>query len=161
LIVTSGARTIESQTNDAFLSPLLYEFATDLASHTILFCDGATTNRAALGILRRVTEGERETVFPHHHEPVGDWGIESDGRLVATGGLFFHYNPPYGDLYMEVSAPYRLKGFGSYLVQELKRICREGGHIPAARCATSNTASRRTLERAGMLQCARIVRGTI
>jgi hypothetical protein len=57
-----------------------------------------------------VTEPNRETVFRHEREPVGDWGLEYDGRLVATGGLLYHYNPPYGDLYMEVSAPYRLKG---------------------------------------------------
>ena len=110
LIVTSGALTVESQTNDASLSPLLHDCARDLASHTILFNEGVTTNHTAPGILRRVTEANRETVFRHEREPVGDWGLEYDGRLVATGGLLYHYNPPYGDLYMEVSAPYRLKG---------------------------------------------------
>lgn len=59
---------------------------------------------------------------------------------------------------MEVAEPFRRKGYGSYLVQELKRVCRGTGHIPAARCGTGNSASQRALQRAGMLPCARIVK---
>ena len=92
---------------------------------------------------------------------VGDWGLECDGELAATGGLLFHYNPPYGDIYMEVAAAYQRRGFGSYLVQELKRICYDMTRIPAARCGQGNVASRRTLQRAGMLPCARIMRGRL
>jgi hypothetical protein len=33
-------------------------------------------------------------------EPVGEWLIEDEGFIVATGGIAQHYNPPYGDLYM-------------------------------------------------------------
>jgi RimJ/RimL family protein N-acetyltransferase len=33
--------------------------------------------------------------------------------------------------------------------------------IPAARCNQANQASRRTLQRAGMFPCARIIRGRI
>jgi GNAT superfamily N-acetyltransferase len=87
--------------------------------------------------------------------------IESDGVAVATGGALFHYNPPYGDLYMEVSEPYRRRGYGSYLVQELKRICYEIGKVPAARCNVANVASRKTMEKAGLLPCARILQGEV
>jgi GNAT superfamily N-acetyltransferase len=62
---------------------------------------------------------------------------------------------------MEVDEPYRRRGFGSYLVQELKRIAYEGGHVPAARCNAANVASRRTLEKAGMLPCGRILTGDV
>ena len=79
--------------------------------------------------------------------------IESEGVPVATGGVLFHYNPPYGDIYMGVNEVYRRRGFGSYLVQELKRIAYEMGKIPAARCNASNVASRRTLQKAG---CCRV-----
>lgn len=54
-------------------------------------------------------------------EGVGEWMIESAGEIVATGGILFHYNPPYGDIYMEVAEPHRRLGCGSYLVQEPKR----------------------------------------
>jgi GNAT superfamily N-acetyltransferase len=45
-------------------------------------------------------------------------------RGVGERELFFHYNPPYGDVYMEVAEPFRRRGLGAYLVQELKRIVR-------------------------------------
>ena len=71
------------------------------------------------------------------------------GVIVAAGGLLYHYNPPYGDIYMEVAASHRRCGYGSYLVQELKRTAYELGKIPAARCNVANEASRRTLQKAG------------
>ena len=62
---------------------------------------------------------------------------------------------------MDVAEPYRRRGFGSYLVQELKRLAYELGSIPAARCDTANLASRKTLQKAGFVPCANIVNGTI
>jgi GNAT superfamily N-acetyltransferase len=162
LVDVSEARTIAAQTNDVLLLLMLYDCAVDLASDTILFADAVTTNHLPPGVkLRQLTDGDRAAVFGHNAEPVGDWGVECDERIVATGGLFFHYNPPYGDIYMEVDEPYRRRGFGANLVQELKRICRETGHIPAARTGIDNFASRFTLQRAGMFPYARIVKGRI
>lgn len=162
LAVVSNARWIEAQTNDVLLSLMLFDCAVELASETILFADACITNQALAGVmLRPVTDADHARMFPHTREPVGELGLEVDGRLVATGGLMFHYNPPYGDIYMEVAARYQRRGYGSYLVQELKRLCYERGCIPAARCQKDNLASRLTLQRAGMLPCARIVRGRI
>ncbi len=56
---------------------------------------------------------------------------------------------PYGDVYMEIDEPYRRRGLGAFLVQELKRCCRELGAVPAARCNVGNIPSRQTLQRAG------------
>ena len=157
-----GATTIEAQTNDPLLFDLLNQCAVAVSSDTILFSDAAVTHLEAPGVtLRPVSLFDRLRMFPHTHEPVGDWGLEADSRIVATGGLLFHYNPPYGDIYMEVAAPFRRRGCGSYLVQELKRIAREGGHVPAARTGQDNTASQRTLRRAGMMPCGRIVTGRL
>jgi GNAT superfamily N-acetyltransferase len=163
LVDRSGAAVVEAQTNDRLLMLMLYDCATDIVSDTILFGDDATTGHPAPpGVsLRRVGKEEHAKVFAHTVEPIGDWGLEYEGELVATGGIFTHYNPPYGDIYMEVARPHHRKRFGSYLVQELKRICREEGRIPAARCHQNNVASRRTLERAGMFPCARILRGRL
>jgi GNAT superfamily N-acetyltransferase len=163
LVAASGAETVAAQTNDHLLMLMAFDCATELASDTILFADAVTTALPcpAHTTLRQLSDADRGRLFPHRVEPAGDWGLEREGCIVATGGLFFHYNPPYGDIYMEVDEPHRQRGLGSYLVQELKRICREGGHVPAARCAVRNTASRRTLERAGLFLCARIVRGRI
>jgi len=162
LIAASRARWIEAQTNDALLTLMLFDCAVDLVSDRILFADGCTTNHEPPGvILRPVTDRDRASIFPHTTEPVGEWGLELGGEVVATGGLMSHYNPPYGDLFMEVAAPYRRRGYGSYLVQELKRLCYEMGCVPAARCDKDNVPSRLTLQRAGMLPCAHIVRGRI
>jgi RimJ/RimL family protein N-acetyltransferase len=70
-----------------------------------------------------------------------------------------HYNPPYGDIYMEVDEAHRRRGYGCYLVQELKRLCRELGGVPGARCFPTNAASRRTLQRAGFVPYAHILIG--
>ena len=162
LLQVSGAKAIRAQTNDRLLMLMLYDCAAAITSETILFADAITTQiPCPAGLLRKICDAEKPTIFKHHHEPVGDWGIELDGRIVATAGALYHYNPPYGDVYMEVDERFRRQGVGSYLVQEVKRACYQIGQIPAARCSTSNEASRRTLEKAGFLPCARILRGTI
>jgi GNAT superfamily N-acetyltransferase len=162
LLEASQATKIRAQSNDRLLLLMLYDCAADITSDAILFDDALTTQLTCpTGILRKITDADKERLFEHKHEPDGDWLIESDGIAVATGGALFHYNPPYGDLFMEVHESYRRRGFGSYLLQELKRICYEMGKIPAARCNVSNVASRRTLEKAGLLPCGRLLQGNV
>ena len=159
---SSQARTIEAQTNDILLTLMLYDCASKIESDTILFHDAFTTNLAVPGItFRRVAEADREKIFPHLAEPVGDFVIEVGREIAATGGILFHYNVPYGDIYMEVAELDRRRGYGSYLVQELKRVCYEMGKVPAARCNASNIASRATLQKAGLMPCARLLTGAL
>ena len=108
-----------------------------------------------------VAEADKERIFEHKVEPVGEWLLEVDGGIVATGGIATHYNPPYGDLFMEVDEPHRRRGYGSYLIQELKRVAYEMGKVPAARCNVANAASRATLQKAGLLPCARLLGGVL
>jgi GNAT superfamily N-acetyltransferase len=162
LAAVSQARTIEAQTNDILLTLMLYDCASKIQSDTVLFHDAFTTKLAVPGItFRWVTESDKDSVFPHKVEPEGEWMIEVGREVAATGGILFHYNVPYGDIYMEVAEPFRRRGYGSYLVQELKRTCYEMGNVPAARCNASNTASRATLQKAGLLPCARLLTGTL
>jgi GNAT superfamily N-acetyltransferase len=162
LLAESNATKIRAQTNDRLMLLMLYDCAQNIASDAILFEDGFTSHLSCPnGVFRKVSEADASRIFGHHHEPEGDWMIESEGVVVATGGALFHYNPPYGDIYMEVNEPYRRRGFGSYLVQELKRICYEMGKVPAARCGVTNIASRKTLEKAGLLPCGRILMGRV
>jgi len=162
LLAASRPAWIEAQTNDPFLHLRVYDTGRAWTAPTILFADQHTTHHPAPGVtLRRLTEADRAGAFPHTTEPVGEWGLDREGRIVATGGLFYHYNPPYGDLYMEVDPAFRGRGYATWLLQELKRICREGDHVPAARCDAGNAASRRALERAGMLPCGRVLRSRI
>ena len=162
-VITSGrVSQIEAQSNDTFLMLALFDFAEGISSDKILFHDAYTTYLTANGVaFRRRTEAAATRIFEHRAEPVGDWLLEIGGDVVGTGGFLTHYNPPYGDIYMEVVETRRRQGLGSFLVQELKRVCYEAGYRPAARCNPENVASRRTLERAGLLPCARILRGRV
>lgn len=162
LIETSGARRIEAQTNDVLLTLMLYDCATAIESDRVVFHDALTTSLVVPGaIFRKVEEEERNLIFEHKVEGVGDWLLEVEGVIVATGGIAFHYNLPYGDIYMEVDEARRRMGYGSYLIQELKRACHEMGRIPAARCNTTNAASRASLQKAGLLPCARMLSGIL
>jgi GNAT superfamily N-acetyltransferase len=164
LIEVSQARRIESQTNDVLLTLMLYDCASEITSDTIVFHDALTTALTIPGArFRPVTEADQARIFEHKVEGVGEWliEIEDEGTVVATGGIATHYNPPYGDLYMEVDEPRRRRGYGSYLIQELKRASYEMGRIPAARCHVANQASRATLQKAGLFPCARLLTGVL
>lgn len=162
LLVVSQATEIEAQTNMPLILTMLYDCATDITEESILFQDAVTTDLACpSGVFRHATPEDAAAMFPHHSEPIGDWVLEANGAVVASGGFLCHYNPPYGDVYMEVSEPARRQGFGSYLVQEVKRVCYEAGKKPAARCHPTNAASRGTLQKAGFLPCGRLLTGRI
>ena len=120
LLELSQARHIRTQTNDRLLLVMLYDCATNITADNVLFADGFTTSLPCpRGALKRAKDKRNE-----------EWVIECDGHIAASGGLLFHYNPPYGDVFMEVEERYRQQGFGSYLVQELKRIAMRWGRFP-------------------------------
>ena len=151
---------IYAQTNDPFLGVLIYDHTKEIIAGHILFRDWKTTHNIMEGIVfRQATPEDKDHIFKHHVEPVGDWLLEKDGRIIATGGVLYHYNRPYGDLFMEVDAEFRRRGFGQFLVQELKRVCYQSGSVPAARTTPANLASRRTLEQAGFDPCGRLIHG--
>lgn len=161
-VKTSAATHFEFQTSNLLLTALTHAWNAHLRTERIIFHDQTTTQLPANGaLLRQATAADTARIFTHHAEPVGDWLLELDGTIIATGGWLTHYNPPYADLYMEVAEPHRRRGFGAYLVQELKRICREGGSTPCARCHPGNHASRRTLAKAGFAPCSQILAGPV
>jgi GNAT superfamily N-acetyltransferase len=162
LIELSKARTIETQSNDILLTLMLYDCASQIISDRILFHDALTTNLPAhRAKFRRVTESDRDQIIRVKLDADATWLLEKSGTIVATGGILFHYNVPYGDIYMAVAEEFRRRGYGSYLVQELKQTCYEMGRVPAARCNATNAASRATLQKAGMLPCGRMLTGII
>lgn len=156
LLAVSQATQIEAQTNIPLMLTMLFDCAENIRSENILFHDASTTHLVCPNGLFRSIRPEDQAP-----EADADWGLEVDGVVVASGGFLCHYNPPYGDVYMSVAEPARRQGFGSYLVQEVKRVCYEAGKKPAARCNPANTASRRTLERAGFLPCGRLLAGDV
>lgn len=151
-------RRMEVQSNDVLSTVMLHAFASAVVSESILFEDQGPTCLNPLGALFRhpnAAEAADGSVGDREWRGV----VELEGRVVATGGVLFHYNPPYGDIYMEVAEPFRRRGYGAFLVQELKRVCYERARVPAARCNPSNVASQRTLQKAGFVPCGHILTG--
>jgi len=133
----------------------------DFGTEKIIFQDKVTTAHLAEGaMLRRLTSEDEIRTSIEQRQGGGEWVLEIEGDVAATGGILFHYNRPYGDIYMEVTEKYRRRGLGSYMVQELKRACYELGAIPCARCGPANVPSRRTLQRAGFVPFAHILIGS-
>lgn len=162
LVQESGATHVEAQTNDRWLAPMLFTCGREAEAEKLLFADEVTTEFPARGaVFRKARAADAARVFAHEFERVGDYVLEVDEEIVATGGVMYHYNPPYGDVFMEVAPKFRRRGWGAYLVQELKRVCREAGKVPCARCDPNNVASRQTCLRAGFLPVGCIVRGRI
>lgn len=149
LISVSGTTYIECQSNDLLLSSMLYEFGQNISSDVVLFEDGPVTTLQVAGATFRHRMPE-EDLFEHNYEPEGDYVIETNGEIVATGGFLLHYNKPFADLYMEVREDQRQKGYGSLLIQEVKKACFIAGRVPAARCGISNKASKATLLKGGL-----------
>ena len=126
------------------------------------FADHLTTTLPANGaVFRPTTSGKDAHVSIEERAGGPEAVLEVDGQVAGKGGVLFHYNRPYGDVYMEIAEPFRQRGLGVYLVQELKRLTYELGAIPAARCNPGNAASRRALQRAGFAPCAHILVGAI
>lgn len=160
LLEASGAVAIEVQSNDPLATTMLHAFAGEVVSEAILFHDRLrTAHRPPGATFREPAAAEIADVMPDQLKWHGV--VEVEGQVAASGGILFHYNRPYGDIYMEVAEPFRGRGLGSFLVQELKRVCYEGGHVPAARCHTQNLASRRTLQKAGFVPCGHILKGSV
>ncbi len=160
LLETSGAVSIEMQSNDTLGTVMLHTFAHGVTSESVLFRDHQLTSHAPAGAMfREPTASEAPDVDDDQRRWRGV--VDVDGQVAATGGILFHYNRPYGDIYMDVAEPFRRKGLGSFVVQELKRVCYEGGHVPAARCRLENIASQRTLQKAGFVPCGHILTGSV
>ncbi len=149
LIQVSGVKYIECQSNDTLLTSILFERTDHICSDTILFEEQRSTDYSIPGVIFRSKRAE-EVVFKHHMEPVGNYVLERNGEVIATGGFLLHYNFPFADLYMEVKEEHRKQGMGSFLLQEIKKACYQSGRVPAARCGINNLASKACLMRAGL-----------
>jgi GNAT superfamily N-acetyltransferase len=162
LLAATGARFMEIQSNDSLLQVMLHTYAGDIASEKIVFHDKITTALPAGGAtLRSVTSDEETRTNIEQRQGGPEWLLEVNGQDAGKGGILFHYNRPYGDIYMEVAEPFRRRGLGSWLVQELKRAAYDLGAVPCARCSPTNIPSRRTLQKAGFVPFAHMLTGVI
>jgi len=161
-LAASEPRFFEVQMNDVMSTVMALTYGRNIGTESIVFQDKEKSALPANGgILRRVTSEQEIQTAMEQRQGGGEWLLELNGAVAVKGGILFHYNQPYGDIYMEVAEPFRRRGLGSFLVQELKRECYELGAVPCARCNSTNVASRRTLQRAGFVPVAHILNGSI
>ena len=162
LLESSGAGWMEVQSNQSLLTVMLHTYAEQIATEALVFADGVTTHLPANGaVLHQVTPPAEIQGAIEERAGGGEWRLEVDGETAGTGGILFHYNRPFGDVFMDIVEPMRRRGYGAYLVQEIKRLAYELGSIPAARCNSANLASRRTLQKAGFVPNSHILVGVI
>jgi GNAT superfamily N-acetyltransferase len=162
LLACSQATIIETQSNDPLLTVMLHTFTCDVSSESILFHDRLTTSHAARdAVFRRATADDAAQIVQRQLDAEAQWVVTVGGEIAAAGDILYHYNRPYGDIYMKVAERFRRQGLGTFLVQELKRVCYEGGSVPAARCNPKNLASRKTLQKVGFVPCGHILNGRV
>jgi len=111
LLDISGARFMEIQSNDLLPAIMLHTYARDIASEKIVFHDKAATELPSHGAtLRQVTSNEETRAHIEQQQGGAEWVLELDGNTIGQGGIMFHYNRPYADIYMEVTEPFRRRG---------------------------------------------------
>jgi GNAT superfamily N-acetyltransferase len=155
-IAITGVNFIESQSNDLFLTALLFEFSESVIPEALLMEENTTTHLRVHDVVFK-----RNPIDDNNPSHFGGYILEYKGEEVASGGFLTNYNKPYADIYMDVKEGHRQKGYGSYIVQELKKEIYAIGKVPAARTNTKNIASKATLLKAGFTVCGARLRGKI
>ena len=175
------ATGVQARTNDTGLLLLVYERTRDIVPGNFYFRDAETTHHPVPGTsFRVITLDDLDILAPimttlegwpfdvPDREGLARWIASGEGRLLedeggiaAIGTILHGYNPPFANIGMAVMKRARRRGYGTYLVEELKRETYATGKIPRAGCAVWNEASRATLLRAGFLVNARVLRGTL
>ena len=162
LLPTCGAKIIETQSNDPFLTVMLHVFARNIRAESILFEDDLQTSfQPQSARFRAAEKSDADDLRRFELDEHASWVVTMNGEVAGAGGVLYHYNRPYGDVFMKIAEPFRRIGLGTYLVQELKAVCRAGGSVPAARCNVNNIPSRKTLQKAGFVPCGALIVGDL
>ncbi|MDQ2744443.1 MAG: GNAT family N-acetyltransferase [Chloroflexota bacterium] len=172
---------VQARTTDAGLVLLLHERTHDIVPGNFYFHDAENTHHPVPGIrCRAITHGDLDVIAPIMTTSEGwpfevpdretlavwivsneGWLLEDDEGIAGIGAILHGYNAPFASIGMVVMKRARRRGYGTCLIEELKRETYDMGKIPRADCDPWNAASRATLLRAGFLVNARALRGTL
>jgi GNAT superfamily N-acetyltransferase len=174
------ATGVQARSNDRDLLLLLYERTREIVPGAYYFRDAESTHHPIPGVrCRSIEPDDLDTLTPILTSSAG-WPFELADRqaviawmetnecrlledeegIAGIGAILHGYNPPFANIGMVVMKRARGRGYGTYLVEELKREAHAMGKIPRADCAPWNATSRATLLRAGFLVSGRVLRGT-
>ncbi len=178
----SEATSLITRTNDDFLSSLFYDYCENSSVSSLHFCLATPTNFTFPNLAFRPAEqADKEVLHRLFCDPESRpfhwtdetwtqaylddgvfWVLHRETEFVGVGVLYKTiYQPQFVDLGMLVAPSYRQMGYGSFIVQELTKICDQQRLTPAVGCIAGNEASRRTLERAGYFPYHRYLVGDI
>jgi hypothetical protein len=112
LLSKSNAVAIETQTNDQLATVMLHAFAQNIKTESLLFHDRITTSHSVDGAVIRPTNPDDATAISA--QKLGcdaKWLLEIEGKIAATGGILYHHNRAYGDIYMVVAESFRRRAW--------------------------------------------------
>jgi RimJ/RimL family protein N-acetyltransferase len=162
LLQSCGAKIIETQSNAPVLPVMLHVFGRNLRTEYVLFEHAYETSfRPQAASVRMATISDAAFLRRFGWNESAGWVVTVNGEIAGAGGIAYHYNRPYGDVYLRIGKAFRRLGLGTYLVQELKAACRKGGSVPSARCSVDNLPSLRMLQKAGFVPCGALVAGDL
>lgn len=151
-LAATEARHFEVQSNHTLLAAMLHTFGRNLTREKILFEDSTVSSLPAQGAtLRPLTSDSEIQHAIAERTGRAEFALAAHGEELGRGELYFHYNAPFCDVAIHIAEPHRRRGFGSLLVQELKRHARALGAVPVARCDVANLGSQGALRRAGFI----------
>ena len=86
------------------------------------------------------------------------FGLYDDGTLLGIGECRISASqPPFADIGMIVDKTYRQRGVGTAILAHLKEQCYRQNLKPICSCAAENSASRKTIEKAGFVAVHRML----
>ena len=106
LVESTAVGRVETQTNDMLLATLLHATAPSVSSESILFHDQRTSSLVIPdAMVRPAAAADSAAVAAANLDAEARWVLVERDNIVGTGGILFHYNRPYGDIYMQIAEP--------------------------------------------------------
>ena len=162
LLLASSATRIEIQSNDTLICVMLHAFAHSVTSESILFHDQLTTAHSPPdAIVRRATAEDAEQILQQQLDSEAKWVVVVQGTIAAAGDILFHYNRPYGDIYMKVAEPFRRRGLGSVPGPRVEEGVLRASECPGGALQSQEHRLRKTLQKAGFVPCGHILTGSV
>ena len=164
------AKHLSVRTNDRYLLSIFYEFCSNpsvfsaqfqhiIPTHfsfpNLTFRPATIDDKDSLHALFTKPESDPfhwtdENTTEHYIKDESFWILEDGSHLLGVGVMYrTEYQPQYMDIGMVVPSEHRRNGYGTYLVQEITKICKTRNLVPSAGCIADNLPSRKTLEKAG------------
>ena len=163
LISSELVKKAAPMTVDPLFMSVCLDFQKNVTSHSLMFFDFDKIEPTLDGFdnleFRPGTVDDLDDV-KRNIDGFGNWEYYAkrnevfllyDANILLGVGLYedLRLYPPYKNLGMNVNENYRQKGIGAYIIALLKQKCYMENKIPFAGCGQTNTASRKTLEKAG------------